>query len=57
MPPLSPINLLHTAQVLSENFNLTGNFNLRAERIGRMNPAKMVEAVARNLYEKVLARC
>jgi hypothetical protein len=44
-------------QVLSENFNLTGNFNLRAERIGRMNPAKMVEAVARSLYEKVLARC
>jgi DNA (cytosine-5)-methyltransferase 1 len=42
---------------LPDDFKLTGNFNQRSERIGRMNPPRMVEAVAKSLYEKVLARC
>ena len=42
---------------LPDDFRLTGTFNQRAERIGRMNPPKMVEAVAKSLHERVLARC
>jgi site-specific DNA-cytosine methylase len=44
-------------QRLRDDFKITGNFNQRSERIGRMNPPKMVEAVAKSLYEQVLARC
>ena len=39
---------------LPDDFKLTGTFNQRAERIGRMVPPRVTEAVASNLYDKVL---
>lgn len=42
---------------LPDDFKLTGNFNQRAERIGRMVPPRVTEEVAKTLYEQVLARC
>ena len=51
------IRELKRLSLLPDDFMLTEIFNQRAGRIGRMNPSKMVEAVARSLYEQVLARC
>jgi DNA-cytosine methyltransferase len=42
---------------LPDDFKLTGNFNQRAERIGRAVPPRVTEAIGRTLYEQVLARC
>jgi DNA (cytosine-5)-methyltransferase 1 len=42
---------------LPDDFKLTGNFNQRSERIGRAVPPRLTEAVAKSLYEQVLARC
>ena len=48
---------LKTLSSLPDDFKLTGNFNQRAERIGRMVPPRVTEEVAKTLYEQVLARC
>ena len=40
---------------LPDDFNLTGTFNQKAERIGNMVPSLMIKAIATSLYEKVLA--
>ena len=39
---------------LPDDFELTGSFNQRAERIGRMVPPLMTKELASSLYEKVL---
>ena len=39
---------------LPEDYELTGNFDKQAERIGRAVAPKMMEAVAKSIYEKVL---
>ena len=39
---------------LPEDYQLTGNFDKQAERIGRMVAPKMMAAVADSIYEKVL---
>jgi DNA (cytosine-5)-methyltransferase 1 len=39
---------------LPDDFKLTGKWNQRAERIGRMVPPLMMKAIADSIYEKVL---
>jgi DNA (cytosine-5)-methyltransferase 1 len=39
---------------LPDDFILTGKWNQRAERIGRMVPPLMMKAIADSIYEKVL---
>lgn len=39
---------------LPDDFKLTGSFNQRAERIGRMVPPLMTTALAASLYQKVI---
>ena len=39
---------------LPEDYELTGNFDKQAERIGRMVAPKMMAAVASSVYEKVI---
>jgi len=39
---------------LPDDFKLTGTFNQRCERLGRMVPPLMTFALARSIYEKVL---
>lgn len=39
---------------LPDDYELTGTFDQRAERIGRMVPPKMMAAVSKSVYEKVL---
>ena len=39
---------------MPDDFILTGNFDKKAERIGRMVAPKMMAALASNVYEKVL---
>ena len=39
---------------LPDDFKLTGSFNQRAERVGRMVPPLLTSALARSIYEKVL---
>jgi DNA (cytosine-5)-methyltransferase 1 len=41
---------------LPDDFHLTGSFNQKAERIGRMVPPLMTKALASAVYEKILAR-
>ena len=42
---------------LPDDFKLTGTFNQKAERIGRMVPPLMTTALAKSLYENVLSKC
>ena len=42
------------AMSLPDDFKLTGKWNQRAERIGRMVPPLMMKAIADSIYEKVL---
>lgn len=39
---------------LPDDYILTGDFDKQAERIGRMVPPKMMQAIAESIYEKVL---
>jgi DNA (cytosine-5)-methyltransferase 1 len=39
---------------LPEDYKLTGEFDQKAERIGRMVAPKMMAAIADSIYEKVL---
>ena len=39
---------------LPDDFKLTGKWNQKAERIGRMVPPLMMKAIATSVYEKVL---
>jgi DNA (cytosine-5)-methyltransferase 1 len=39
---------------MPDDFILTGNFDKKAERIGRMVAPKMMAALASNVYEKIL---
>jgi site-specific DNA-cytosine methylase len=39
---------------LPEDYQLTGTFDQQAERIGRAVAPKMMEALAKSIYEKVL---
>ena len=39
---------------LPDDYELTGTFDQQAERIGRMVPPKMMAAVSKSVYEKVL---
>ena len=41
---------------LPEDFKLTGSFNQKAERCGRMVPSLMMKAIASSVYEKVLRK-
>ena len=41
---------------LPDDFKLTGKWNQRAERCGRMVPARMMERIASSIYEKVLEK-
>ena len=41
-------------QSLPDDFHLTGTFNQRAERIGRMVPPRMTQHLAQSIYEKVI---
>ena len=49
------INELKRLSSLPDDFHLTGSFNQQAERIGRMCPPKLTEALATSLYQKVLS--
>ena len=39
---------------MPDNYTLTGTFNQKAERLGRMVAPKMMAALASNIYEKIL---
>jgi DNA (cytosine-5)-methyltransferase 1 len=41
---------------LPDDFKLTGKWNQKAERIGRMVPPLMMKAIATSVYEKVLEK-
>ena len=41
---------------LPEDFELTGTFNQKAERCGRMVPSLMMKAIASSVYDKVLQK-
>jgi len=41
---------------LPDDFKLTGKWNQRAERLGRMVPPLMMEKIASSIYEKVLEK-
>ena len=41
---------------LPDDFKLTGKWNQRAERCGRMVPPRMMERIASSVYEKVLEK-
>lgn len=41
---------------LPDDFRLTGTFNQRAERCGRMVPSLMMKAIAESVYNKVLSK-
>ena len=45
---------LKRIMTLPDDFKLTGKWNQKAERIGRMVPPFMMKAVAESVYEKVL---
>ena len=45
---------LKRIQSLPDDFKLTGKWNQRAERIGRMVPPLMLKAIAESVYENVL---
>jgi DNA (cytosine-5)-methyltransferase 1 len=40
---------------LPDDFSLTGTFNQRAERIGRMVAPRVTKALAESVYENVLS--
>ena len=42
---------------LPNDFVLTGTFNQKVERVGRMVPPALTASIARNLNEKVLRHC
>ena len=46
---------LKRVQGLPEDFEVTGTFNQKAERIGRMVAPKCIEALATSVYNKVLS--
>ena len=48
------IGELMRIQSLPDDFVLTGKWNQRAERIGRMVPPLMLKAIASSVYEKVI---
>ena len=48
------IGELMRIQSLPDDFILTGKWNQRAERIGRMVPPLMLKAIASSVYEKVI---
>ena len=48
------IRELKRVSALPDDFTLTGTFNQKAERMGRMVPPPLTAAIARNLYDKVL---
>ena len=39
---------------LPDDFKLTGKWNQKAERIGRMVPPLMMKAIASSVYDKVI---
>ena len=41
---------------LPDDFILTGKWNQRAERCGRMVPPLMMKSIANSVYEKVLEK-
>lgn len=41
---------------LPDDYILTGEFDKQAERIGRMVPPKMMQAIAESIYEKILLK-
>ena len=41
---------------LPDDFRLTGTFNQKAERCGRMVPSLMMKAIAESVYDKVLRK-
>jgi len=41
---------------LPDDFKLTGTFNQKAERCGRMVPSLMMKAIAESVYNKVLSK-
>ena len=45
---------LKRIQSLPDDFHLTGKWNQRAERIGRMVPPLLLKAIADSVYEKVI---
>ena len=45
---------LRRIQSLPDDFKLTGKWNQKAERIGRMVPPLMLKAIADSVYEKVI---
>ena len=45
---------LKRIQSLPDDFKLTGKWNQKSERIGRMVPPLMMKAIAESVYEKVL---
>lgn len=42
---------------LPDDFKLSGKWNQKAERIGRMVPPLMMKTIAESVYEKILSRC
>ena len=45
---------LKRIQSLPDDFHLTGKWNQRVERIGRMVPPLLLKAIADSVYEKVI---
>ena len=45
---------LKRIQSLPDDFKLTGRWNQRSERIGRMVPPLLLKAIAESVYEKVI---
>ena len=45
---------LKRIQSLPDDFKLTGKWNQRAERIGRMVPPLVLKAIAESVYENIL---
>jgi len=41
---------------LPDDFKLTGKWNQKAERLGRMVPPRMMERIASSIYEKILEK-
>ena len=40
--------------LLTDGFKLTGNFNQKSKKIGKMGPTINMKAISGSIYEKVL---
>lgn len=53
---LLTINELKRLMGMPDDFKLTGTFNQKAERLGRMVPPPLTKAIAESVYKNILSK-